>query len=77
MVRGMAFRDRHEQSATRGTNFSAGAQCSLDGRTVVVIPTTLAERNTESFVGVGRSSLMAYSAVTVQGGRSSPARFIR
>src|SRR4029077_19563454 len=42
-----------------------------------VISTTLAERNTESFVGVGRSSLMVYSAVTVQGGRFSPARFIR
>ena len=42
-----------------------------------VISTTFAERKTESFVGVGRSSLMAYSAVTVQGGRFSPARFIR
>src|SRR5204862_7819667 len=39
--------------------------------------TTLAERKIESFVGVGRSNLIAYSAVTVHGGRSSFARFIR
>ena len=31
----MAFRDRNENSATRSADFSAGAQCSLDGRTVI------------------------------------------
>ena len=31
----MAFSDRNENSATRGANFSGGAQCSLDGRTVI------------------------------------------
>jgi len=35
MIRGMAFLHRNENSATRGANFSAGAQCSLDGRTVI------------------------------------------
>src|SRR5438093_260351 len=39
--------------------------------------TTFAERRTESLVGVGRTNLIAYSAVTVHGGRSSFARFIR
>ncbi len=31
----MAFSDRNENSPTRGANFSGGAQCSLDGRTVI------------------------------------------
>jgi hypothetical protein len=31
----MAFSDRNENSTTRGADFSASAQCSLDGRTVV------------------------------------------
>src|SRR5262249_53112045 len=41
------------------------------------ISTTFADKKTESFVDVGRSIFIAFSAVTVQGGRSSPARFIR
>src|SRR5256884_5753015 len=39
--------------------------------------TTFAERKTESLVEAGRSNLIAYSAVTVHGARSAPARFIR
>lgn len=35
MIRGMAFLHRDENSAARSTNFSAGAQCPLDGRTVI------------------------------------------
>jgi len=31
----MPFSNRDENSATRRANFSAGAQCSLDGRTVI------------------------------------------
>ena len=31
----MAFSDRNENSATRGANFSGGAQCSLDRRTII------------------------------------------
>src|SRR5437764_1018600 len=38
---------------------------------------TVAERNTGALVGAGRNSLMAYSAVTVQGGRLTPALFIK
>ena len=36
-----------------------------------------AESEIEPLVGVGRSSLIAYSAVTVHGGWSAPARFIK
>jgi hypothetical protein len=39
--------------------------------------TTFAERKTESLVGAGRRNLMLYSEVTVQGGRSAFARFIK
>jgi len=35
MVRGMAFLHRDENSAARSTNFSAGAQCALNGCTVI------------------------------------------
>ena len=31
----MAFFHRDKNSAARGANFSAGAQCSLDGRAVI------------------------------------------
>ena len=35
MIRGMAFLDRHKHSAACSADLSAGAQSSLDGRTVV------------------------------------------
>jgi hypothetical protein len=35
MIRGMAFSDRNENSATGSADFSASAQCALDGRTVI------------------------------------------
>ena len=35
MIRGMAFFHCNENSAACGANFSAGTQCSLDGRTVI------------------------------------------
>lgn len=35
MIRGMAFSDRNENSATRSANFSSGTQCSVNGRTVI------------------------------------------
>ena len=35
MMRGMAFLNCNENAATRGANFSAGAQCSLDGCAVI------------------------------------------
>src|SRR3954464_2621188 len=35
MIRGMAFSDRNENSATRSANFSSSAQCAFDGRTVI------------------------------------------
>ena len=39
--------------------------------------TAFAERKTDSLVEAGRKNLMLYSEVTVHGGRSAPARFIK
>ncbi len=35
MIRGMSLFDRDKNSATRGANFSAGAQRPLDGRAII------------------------------------------
>src|SRR5439155_26841246 len=35
MISGMPFFDRDKDSATNGADFSPGAQCSLDGRTII------------------------------------------
>ena len=68
MKRGVAFFHSHENPAAGRANFSAGGRAFLPlSRDRRLESTTFAERKTESFVGVGRNSLIAYSAVTVQG----------